>query len=321
MKSILNIPGNLIAYIKEVFSSSNEASMKRWLALLSFMYAVRLVERGLHLADDKQGHIMYYTEAFLVLCGLMMGVSAMEKMPKATDIINAFRKKKQEPDPAPPAPTNGGDEELKDVDPEEENKAEPQPEVKPEPAPQPQPQVQPQPSPVIRPKVRSKELFVRTYYPYAVQSQQQTGINADFVIAQKGLETGWKLDPPGWNFGGIKAARNTPANKKQLLTTHEVLATPSAKFPKIISVTKIGKRQYRYKVKDWFRRYNDPVEAFADHAQFFLKNKRYTKALQVRQDANQFAEAIAKAGYASDPAYAFKLKKAIADVQKIIRTT
>jgi hypothetical protein len=64
-------------------------------------------------------------------------------------------------------------------------------------------------------------------------------------------------------------------------------------------------------VKDWFRAYPSPEACFADHAQFFFKNKRYAKALAVRADPYKFAVAVAQAGYATDPAYAQKLCRLI----------
>lgn len=316
----------IIISLSEYFSDSDQKSIRR---LLAFQFSQVCIFIGL-LMSIRNGWVnmegaAHVLNNFLVLIGGLLGLTTMQKLPSVISFINTIRKKKPDPPtPAPnptvepvnpgtvePTPTNGEDEELKDVDPEE---------VKPQPEPVPQP-VTPAPAPAEPAKLkgRNKELFIRTYYPYAVESQQKTGISADFIIAQKGLETGWKLDPPGWNFGGIKAPRNAPAESKQLLVTHEVLDNPNASFPQVLSVTKVGKKQYRYKVKDYFRKYSSPAEAFEDHAQFFFKNKRYAKALQVRNDANAFADAIAKAGYATDPAYAAKVKKVIAEVQKVVR--
>ena len=114
-------------------------------------------------------------------------------------------------------------------------------------------------------------------------------------------------------FFGVKAGKDTPANKKQLLTTTEILSSPNLKhlFPLVISVKMLSSGKYKYTVKDWFRKYDTPEECFTYHAQFFFKNKRYAKALEVKADPYKFAEEVAKAGYATAPDYANSLKKVI----------
>lgn len=56
-------------------------------------------------------------------------------------------------------------------------------------------------------------------------------------------------------------------------------------------------------MKDWFRKYDSPEGSFSDHGRFFLENKRYAEALKVGHDPLAFLQAIAKAGYATAPAY------------------
>lgn len=158
-------------------------------------------------------------------------------------------------------------------------------------------------------KLSPKE-FVKAYLPYAKQTEQKTGIDARFTLAQAALESGWGASAPGNMFFGVKASKNTPENQKQLIRTREILSSPNVKFPVVISVTpKNGK--YEYIVKDWFRKYDSPEQSFTDHANFFFANKRYAQALTVRNDPNAFADAIAKAGYATDPNYARTLRTMI----------
>lgn len=153
--------------------------------------------------------------------------------------------------------------------------------------------------------------FVNAYYPYALQTEQKTGISAIFTLAQAALETGWGKSAPGNMFFGVKASKNTPIEKKQLIRTREVLSSPNVQFPEIISIKPRNDGKYEYVVKDWFRKYDTPEESFTDHANFFIQNKRYAKALEVKNDPNRFAEEIAKAGYATDPNYAATLKSVI----------
>ena len=155
--------------------------------------------------------------------------------------------------------------------------------------------------------------FIKQYKPFAMETERKTGISHLFILAQAALETGWAKCVPGNMFFGVKAGKDTPANKKQLLTTTEILSDPSLKhlFPQVLSVNMLTNGKYKYIVKDWFRKYDTPEECFTDHSQFFFKNKRYAKALEVKADPYKFAEEVAKAGYATAPDYANSLKKVI----------
>ena len=161
------------------------------------------------------------------------------------------------------------------------------------------------------------ENFVKTYYCFAKKVEDKTGISAIFILAQSALESGWGKKAVGNMMFGVKASLKTPESKRQLITTTEYLKVPNAKFPEVISVSaKQANGLYRYKVKDWFRKYDSPEESFKDHADFFLKNPRYAEALKVKSDPAKFAEGIAKAGYATDPNYATVLKSMINSVKK-----
>ena len=155
--------------------------------------------------------------------------------------------------------------------------------------------------------------FIKQYKPFALETERKTGISHLFILAQAALESGWAKSVPGNMFFGVKAGKDTPANNKQLLTTTEILSGPNLKhlFPLVISVKMLSSGKYKYEVKDWFRKYDTPEECFTDHAQFFFKNKRYAKALEVKADPYKFAEEVAKAGYATGLNYAGSLKKII----------
>ncbi len=153
--------------------------------------------------------------------------------------------------------------------------------------------------------------FIKQYKPFALETERKTGISHLFTLAQAALESGWGERTFGNMLFGIKARPETPADKKQLLRTTEVLSSANAVFPKIFSIKKRADGKYTYSVLDWFRKYETQEECFTDHAQFFFINKRYAKALLVRSDPYKFAEEVAKAGYATAPDYANSLKKII----------
>ena len=96
--------------------------------------------------------------------------------------------------------------------------------------------------------------FIKTYKPYALETERKTGISHLFILAQAGLESGWGKSVPGNMFFGVKATKNTPNEKKQLLRTTEVLTTlnEKSKFPEVISITKRTDGKYLYVVRDWF---------------------------------------------------------------------
>ena len=156
----------------------------------------------------------------------------------------------------------------------------------------------------------SPKLFVNSYKNHALRVQEKTGISAIAILTQAALESAWGKVAPGFMFFGVKDTDGVNGNE-QLLTTTEYSSRADLKFPVILSITPVirnGRKMFKYKVKDYFRKYNSPEDCFADHAQFFLKNKRYSKALLVKGDYEKFFDEIAKAGYATDPDYAKTLK-------------
>lgn len=143
--------------------------------------------------------------------------------------------------------------------------------------------------------------FLKTYYNFAVACENVYKIPVMFTIAQSALETGWGRKTPANNMFGIKADKNW-TGKKVLVETIEYLASPDKYFPNIVSIEFIpylGK--YKYKIQDWFRAYDSPLESFNDRA-LFLQRKRYEKAF-LYSDPYNFAREIAVAGYATDPNY------------------
>ena len=162
--------------------------------------------------------------------------------------------------------------------------------------------------------------FIKQYKPFALETERKTGISYLFTLAQAALETGWAKSVPGNMFFGVKATADTPENKRQLLLTTEVLSSPTPPkeglFVEVISVKRLSGGKWLYRVKDWFRKYDSPEECFTDHTQFFFKNKRYAKALEVKADPYKFAEEVAKAGYATAPDYAEQLKAVIRTIER-----
>lgn len=163
--------------------------------------------------------------------------------------------------------------------------------------------------------------FVKEYYPFAKDTEYKTGIDARFTLAQAALETGWGEKAVGNMFFGVKASKDTPIDKKQLLTTREVLKNPNAVFPEVISKTQRSDGLWEYRVKDWFRKYNSPEESFTDHAKMMLSNPNFKHALPYISDPYRYAEAIqeGRKKYATDPNYSSILKSVIITIEKHIK--
>lgn len=151
--------------------------------------------------------------------------------------------------------------------------------------------------------------FIKAFLPYARETEEKSGISAVFILAQAALESAWGSAAPGNMFFGVKDTDGINGNE-QLLTTTEYSQRADIKFPEIISIEPVirdGKKYFKYRVKDYFRKYETPGDCFNDHAQFFKVNSRYQFALKVSDDPEQFALQVASAGYATDPEYSDKL--------------
>lgn len=162
--------------------------------------------------------------------------------------------------------------------------------------------------------------FVEKFLPFARQTELKSGISAVFILAQAAIESAWGRVAPGNMFFGVKDTDGINGNE-QLLTTTEYSRRNDLKFPVILSVSPVilnGQRYFKYRVKDYFRRYDSPEGSFTDHAAFFSRNPRYRKALEVRKDPERFAAEVARAGYATDPMYQDTLLKVIGMIRREI---
>lgn len=137
-------------------------------------------------------------------------------------------------------------------------------------------------------KYPAQTKFLLDVLPDSVVSQLQTQVPASITLAQAALETGYgRSVPPGNNFFGIKGTG--PAGTTLQNTQEEVGG-------KLVNT------------QDKFRKYNDRAESFVDHARLLSENPRYGKAMDKREDPDQMATEIKKAGYATDSDYPSKLQ-------------
>jgi peptidoglycan hydrolase FlgJ len=143
-----------------------------------------------------------------------------------------------------------------------------------------------------------KQQFIDSMRPHAEAAATATGIPARFILAHAALESGWgareirnESGAASHNLFGIKAGRNWNGASVETLTTEYRQGMPM-------------------KMAQRFRAYDDYSAGFTDYAR--LLATRHGAALS--NDADAFANGLAAGGYATDPAYAGKLKAVIASV-------
>ncbi|MCW3678208.1 glycoside hydrolase family 73 protein [Burkholderia cenocepacia] len=143
------------------------------------------------------------------------------------------------------------------------------------------------PVPVALADLSTPSAFIAAIAPAAQACAERTGVPASVTVAQAALESSWGKRAPGMNLFGIKADASWRGPVMSQIT-HEVVNGET------VTITAR------------FRAYSDWQGSIDDHAAFLTGNPRYRPAFAFKDGPN-FARAIAKAGYATDPLYADKL--------------
>jgi flagellar protein FlgJ len=139
--------------------------------------------------------------------------------------------------------------------------------------------------------------FVEKLWPLAQSAADRIGVAPEVILSQAALETGWgkyvlktadggssfnlfniKADP-GWQGQHVNVDATEYRDGKALTESSQ------------------------------FRIYESYRESFDDYVQFLQTQPRYREALQYADDAEAFVEQLHKAGYATDPHYADKIKR------------
>jgi len=130
--------------------------------------------------------------------------------------------------------------------------------------------------------------FARLLGPVARESMKRTGVPASVTLAQAALETGWGKATIGnaKNLFGMKGAG--PAGSITVRTQEYM----NGRY-----ITTNGT----------FRKYNTWLESFNDHARLISQGSRYANSMRNKNNPDQFARELQKAGYATSPTYASTL--------------
>ena len=141
----------------------------------------------------------------------------------------------------------------------------------------------------------SQQDFVNRMLPFALQASKTSGIPPQLMLGQAALESGWGKreirmadGSNSFNLFGIKANAGWDGKVAEVMTTEY-------------------KNGVAYKQVEKFRAYSSFAEAFQDYAGLIGSNPRYADVLQQGGDLAGMAQAMQKAGYATDPKYADKL--------------
>ena len=140
------------------------------------------------------------------------------------------------------------------------------------------------------------EDFVQALEPAARKVASELGVDSKVLLAQAALETGWgqkmirgRDGHESHNLFGIKASQNWSGSQVEVSTLEYRDGTVQRE-------------------RAQFRAYGSFEDSFRDYANVLRSNGRYSDALRAASDSGLFAERLQEAGYATDPAYADKIK-------------
>jgi len=149
----------------------------------------------------------------------------------------------------------------------------------------------------------SKEDFLRQLRPHAEQAARELGVDANALLAQAALETGWGRSVPcnangdcSFNLFGIKAGSQWSG---------ATVNVPTLEFEAGIPVRKVER----------FRAYDSPADSFRDYAALIRDSSRYASARGAGDNVEAFATALQQGGYATDPHYAQKIAAVASEVR------
>jgi flagellum-specific peptidoglycan hydrolase FlgJ len=142
--------------------------------------------------------------------------------------------------------------------------------------------------------------FIHQAIHSAQNSEKLTGVPASITIAQAILESGWGKHHMGSanNYFGVKAQT---VNGK---VTYGTIATGYVDKTTKEHIKSLNKD---ISIKAHFRSYKNMSDSFLDHGMFLKNNHRYSSAIAYyakTKNADDFAQSLQKAGYATDPNYA-----------------
>lgn len=146
---------------------------------------------------------------------------------------------------------------------------------------------------------QQKKHFLDLLYKEALATGVTYYIDPLILLTQAAHETGWLRACRGNNLYGIKAGSSWLGETVDF-TTHEVVKGES--------------RPYVLR----FRAYSRFRDSMDDYCKLISTAPRYVVAWANRDKADAYFDEIAKAGYATDPKYAVKLKSIYKSIKEAV---
>lgn len=143
----------------------------------------------------------------------------------------------------------------------------------------------------------SPEDFIAALKPHAEKTAAELNVGPDVLLAQAALETGW----------GRHVIHNREGDNSHNL--FNIKADQRWQGERINVATLEYREGMAQQERADFRQYEDYAQSFSDYAEFLQNNPRYQQALQSGGDSAHFADELQRAGYATDPEYAEKIKR------------
>lgn len=157
-------------------------------------------------------------------------------------------------------------------------------------------------TPSLKPLSDNSSEFQNRMAQHAEEASRTTGVPAHLMLGQAALESGWGKreikgadGTPSNNLFGIKATGNWDGKVVEATTTEYINGVKQKRIEK-------------------FRAYDSYADSFKDFANLMRSNPRYENVMANLQNVNGYAQAMQKAGYATDPNYASKLASVIQKV-------
>jgi flagellar protein FlgJ len=151
----------------------------------------------------------------------------------------------------------------------------------------------------------TQQNFVDTLSVHAQKAAEKIGVAPELIVAHAALESGWgkrsikySNGAESHNLFGIKASAQWQGKVVDVMTTEYIHGVAQKRVEK-------------------FRAYDSYSQAFDDYARLLTSNPRYQKALNQGDNGSEFAKALQKGGYATDPQYAQKLASVVQKVDAL----
>ncbi len=146
-------------------------------------------------------------------------------------------------------------------------------------------------------RINSAEDFVNRLRPYAEIAAKELGVEANVLLSQAALETGWGKSvikasdgASSYNLFNIKANKSWKGAQQKVETIEY-------------------KDGVARKEMAGFRAYSSYQESFDDYVNFIKTNPRYRTAIKMAGKPERYMHELQQAGYATDPNYAKKVMK------------